>query len=77
MKRWVFAVGLLVAGLAASTPARADFALVQFADGYCRIWWDSASTPWGDNWTKVAVGLPDHEAAQAALDSAIAQGVCR
>lgn len=77
MKRWVFAVGLLVAGLAASTPARADFALVQFADGYCRIWWDSASTPWGDNWTKVAVGLPDHEAAQAALDSAIAHGICR
>lgn len=46
-------------------------------DGYCRIWWDSAGTPWGADWTKVALGLPDHEAADAALSSAIAQGVCR
>jgi hypothetical protein len=77
MNRWIFAVGLLVTGLAVSTAAGADYALVQFGDGYCRIWWDSAGTPWGNDWTKVALGLPDHEAADAALSSAIAQGVCR
>jgi len=50
--------------------------VVQFGDGYCRIWWHSADTPWGVGWTKLVIGLPDHFAASAALDSEIAQGVC-
>ena len=77
MNKLVFAIGLLFAGLAVSTPARADFAIVQFGDGFCRIWWDSAGNPWGPRWTKIAIGLPDYGAAQAALDSAIAQNLCR
>jgi len=70
------ALGFSAAICAISSPARADYALVQFGDGYCRIWWDSTATPWGAQWTKIAVGLPDHMAAQAALDIAIAQRVC-
>jgi hypothetical protein len=76
MKPLALAIGLLTLVLAASSTARADYAIVQFDDGYCRIWWDSAGTPWGVGWTKIAVGLPDHLAAQAALDGAIAQQVC-
>ena len=49
---------LLALGFAASTPARADYALVKFESGYCRIWWDSAGNPFGVGWIKVAVGLP-------------------
>ena len=67
MNRSVFAVGLLVAGPAMSTPARADFALVQFGDGDCRIGWDSGDNPWGAGWTKVAVALPDYQSAQPRL----------
>jgi len=77
MKQLAFAVGLLAVAFAAATPARADYALVQFGDGYCRIWWDSAGTPWGTGWTKIAIGLPNHIAAQAALDAAITQPVCQ
>jgi hypothetical protein len=77
MKQLAFAVGLLAVAFTASTPARADYALVQFGDGYWRIWWDSTGTPWGTGWTKIAVGLPDHMAAEAALDAAIAQQVCQ
>lgn len=76
MKRLALAAGFLAVIFAAATPARADYAVVQFGDGYCRIWWDSADTPWGARWTKIAVGLPDHMTAQAALDTAIAQRVC-
>jgi hypothetical protein len=76
MKRLAFAVGVLVLGFAASTPARADFALIQFEPGYCQIWWDSAGIPWGTGWTKIAVDLPDFATARAALDSAIAQRIC-
>jgi hypothetical protein len=71
-----FVISLLALGVAASTPARADFAVVQFGDGHCQIWWDSAANPWGDNWQKIAVGLPDWPAAAAALDSARSQNLC-
>lgn len=77
MKRLACAIGLLALALTATSPARADYAVVQFGDGYCRIWWDSADTPWGVGWTKLVIGLPDHFAARAALDSEIAQGACR
>jgi hypothetical protein len=76
MKRLAFAVGLLTIAFAA-TPARADYALVRFEDGWCRIWWDSAGTPWGAGWTKIVVGMPDWFTASAALGNARAQGVCR
>jgi hypothetical protein len=71
------AVAALALGVVASTPARADFAVVQFQDGWCKIRWDSASTPWGVGWTKIVFGLPDWLAASAALDSARSQGICR
>jgi len=77
MKQLAFAVGLLAIALTAVTPARADYAVVQFGDGFCRIWWDSAGTPWGIGWTKLAIGLPDRESARAMLDNAIIQGACR
>ena len=77
MKLTALALGLLAAGFVATTPAHADFAVVQFGDGYCQIWWDSAGTPWGSGWSKVAVGLPDYGVAQAVLDDAIMQGACR
>lgn len=79
MKQSVFAVSVALLALvsAATTPARADYAVVQFEDGFCRIWWDSTGNPWGNDWTKLAVGLPNHDVAQLALDTAIAQGTCR
>jgi hypothetical protein len=77
MTQSALAIGLMAVALAAATPARADYAVVQFGDGSCRIWWDSADTPWGIGWTKLAVGLADHDVARAALDNAILQGACR
>jgi hypothetical protein len=77
MKRLIFAIGLAALSVAASGAARADYAVVRFGDGGCRIWWDSVGNPWGVGWTKVAVGLPDRDAAQIALDAAFAQRVCR
>ena len=76
MKRLACAIGLLGLALTATSPARADYAVVQFGDGYCRIWRDGADTPWGVGWTKLVIGLPDDFAARAALDSEIAQGAC-
>jgi len=76
MKRSAFALAVLAIGFAVS-PARADYALVRFEDGWRRIWWDSAGTPWGAGWTKIAIGMPDWLIASAALSTARSQGVCR
>jgi hypothetical protein len=76
MKQLAVVICILATGLAISTPARADFAVVQFGDGYCRIWHDSADDPWGASWRKIAIGLPTWSAASVALDSARAQAVC-
>jgi len=43
--RLAFAVGLLVLGFVAATPARADFAVITFNSGYCRVWTDTAFGP--------------------------------
>jgi hypothetical protein len=76
MKQLSFAVFILAIGFTVSTPARADFAVVQFGDGYCRIWHDSGDDPWGAEWRKIAIGLPTWDAASVALHDARAQAVC-
>jgi hypothetical protein len=75
MKHFAFAVGLTALGVAAAAPARADYAVVRFDTGYCQIWWDGGATPWGVNWTKVAM-TPDWASANAALYAAIAARTC-
>jgi hypothetical protein len=76
MKQLVFTASILALGLAVSTPAWADFAVVQFGDGYCRIWQDSGADPWGADWRKITIGLPTWSAASVALDSARDQDIC-
>ena len=46
MKYLSVATGLLMLGFIAATPAHADFAVVQYGNGHCQIWWDSGDNPW-------------------------------
>ena len=46
MKRLAFAIGVVALGLSASTAARADYAVVMFKDGYCRVWNDRKQRRW-------------------------------
>ena len=71
-----FAMGVLVLGFAAVSPARANYSVVKFAAGYCRIWWDSAATPWGTGWAKI-VTAPDFSSAWAAQDALVKNGTCK
>ncbi len=75
MKRLVFAVGVLALGLTASIPARANFSVVRFELGFCRIWWDNGINPIGTGWTRVAAS-PSFAGAWAAQDSAVKKGKC-
>src|SRR5262245_66105233 len=74
MKRLVFTVGVLALGFAASTPARADFSVVRFELGYCRIWWNNGINPIGTGWTRVATA-PDFTSAWTAQDAAVKKEV--
>lgn len=76
MKRLAFAVGVLALGFTASTPARADYAVVKFEWGFCRIYWNPALTPWGSGWSVVATA-PTWEAAWAAQTAAVNAGKCK
>jgi len=76
MKRLVFAAGVLALTFAASVPARADFAVMRFELGFCRIWWDSGTKPWGAGWTMIA-RAPDLAGAWAAQTAAVQKGKCK
>jgi hypothetical protein len=45
MKKLAFAIGLLVLGAGAATPASADYAVIKFGSGYCRVWADTQYGP--------------------------------
>jgi hypothetical protein len=45
MKRLMFAIGALALGLVATAPAHADYAIVKFKSGYCRIYDNTAWAP--------------------------------
>jgi hypothetical protein len=77
MRRLCFAIGVLALVFAAGTPARADYAVVKFESGFCRIWWDSKANPYGTGWTKVATELKDWGAAWGALDALIKDKTCK
>ena len=60
MKGLVFGIGVLALGLAAVTPASADYAVVKFKDnGACRAWYDqhrqAAGEPRRCLWVKKSV----------------------
>jgi hypothetical protein len=76
MKRLAFAVGVLALSFAASVPARANFAVMKFELGYCRIWWDTAAKPIGTGWSVVATA-PTFEGAWAAQTAAVKKGKCK
>ena len=60
MRSLVSGIGILAHGLAAVTPASADYAVVKFKDnGACRAWYDHAAKPWGTSqvlWVSVIAG---------------------
>ena len=76
MKRLAFAVGVLALAFAAATPARADFAVVKFELGFCRIWWSTDAKPWGSSYTILAKA-PDFASAWEAQADAVKNGKCR
>jgi hypothetical protein len=72
MKHLALSIVLLALGFTAASPARADFAVIRWADGRCSI---VPAIFWGYGWPKIAI-TPDWWSAQIARDWAITNGTC-
>jgi hypothetical protein len=60
MKQLVFAIGLLTLSVTAATQAHADFAVVRFSSGFCRVWTPPAAPPQDFQYLAFRRGSPDH-----------------
>jgi hypothetical protein len=73
------AIALAAAALTAASPAWADYAIIRWSSGDCRIW-DNAgpfATPLGVGWSLLANELPTYDVARVALEDMYRQGLCR
>jgi hypothetical protein len=83
MKKILFAIGALGLGLTATAPAHADFAIVKFNSGYCRIWTDTVVAPPDGTFVWFVWGyhrynhLPTLPIAQHRLDLVVGRHLCR
>jgi hypothetical protein len=83
IKRLAFAVGALALGLTATAPAYADYAIVKFNCGYCRIWTNTVVAPPDGTFVWFVWGyhrynrLPTLAIAEHKLHTVVARGLCR
>jgi hypothetical protein len=81
MKRLTFAIAILAFGVAASTAARAEFAVIKFKDGTCRTWADPKMGPamgmMGKDWWWVGKPVATREAAAKRGAWAVKHKVCK
>ena len=83
IKRLAFAVGALALGLTATAPAYADYAIVKFNSGYCRIWTNTVVAPPDGTFVWFVWGyhrynrLPTLAIAEHKLHIVVARGLCR
>jgi hypothetical protein len=79
MSRCSLALCALAIALIASNPARADFTLIRWASGDCKIWHDDIDNrrPLGSDWLVLASGLPTYDYAWQVLREETALGNCR
>ena len=83
MKRLAFALGLLTVSVCATSSALADFAVIHFNSGYCRIWTDTAFGPQDGQFVIFRIHHRQFDRfhtrgpAEAALHWAVSRHVCR
>ena len=83
MRKVLFALGTLALGLVATAPAHADFAVVKFNSGYCRIWTNTAVAPPDGTFVWFVWGhhryyhLPTLPIAEHKLNLVVARHLCR
>jgi hypothetical protein len=82
VKRLIFAIGAVALGLSAAVPAHADYAIVKFKSGYCRIYDNTTWAPPDGRFVWFVWGyhryyrLPTLGDAQRKLNLVVARHLC-
>lgn len=78
MSRWALALCAAAISLAAASPVLADYQVIRWSWGDCKIWNNDTNVmPYGEGWIVLAWNLPTYESAWVALREEIAKGECR
>jgi len=78
MSRWALAVFAATVAFGATSPARADYNLVRWSWGDCKIWVnDPGNVPWGNDWVVLVWNIPSYNAAWDVLRSEASRGNCQ
>jgi len=78
MSRWTLALCAAAITFAVSSAARADYQVIRWSWGDCKIWNnDTNMMPSGEDWLVLAWGLPSYDSAWQALSTEAAKGQCR
>jgi hypothetical protein len=80
MSRWSVALFALVVGIATANPVRADFSLVRWPSGDCKIWDNFPGNPPagipGRDWIVLAPHIPTYDEAWRVLYIAAGRRDC-
>jgi hypothetical protein len=80
MKRLTLALFAATLAFAATGPAKADYTIVQWSYGDCKIWDSSIgllAKPEGSGWTVLSPKIATYDAAYTALQALYTKGVCK
>lgn len=77
MSRWALVTLATAIAFTTASPARADYNLVRWASGDCKIWVnDSGNAPWGDGWVVLVWNIPTYDLAWYVLREQASFGNC-
>jgi hypothetical protein len=76
MSRWPVALFAVMIAIVVASPARADFSLVRWPSGDCKIWDNSPGNPPLQPGTLLVRKIPTYGQAWAALNKAVAKRRC-
>ena len=76
MSRWSLALLAAAIAFTVASPARADYNLVRWASGDCKIWVNDGNAPWGYGWTVLVWNIPTYDLAWDVLREETARGNC-
>jgi hypothetical protein len=83
MRNLAFALGALVVGLSAAAPASADYSVVTWKSGYCRVWGESQYGPqdgkyrWYRHHDRTHYRFKTWDAAEKAMHVSVAHKRCQ
>ena len=76
MRRWTLALSAIAIGFVLSSPAHAEYRIVKWSYGDCKIWHEDGNKPSGEGWKVYKRHFKDWDHAWKRLGKLIAHKRC-